>query len=62
MKLLTFILLFFATTDGLYSIKQIDDLKQIIGKDHLKYLDNSSHSVFIDQQTEFLAAFKEWLQ
>jgi proline iminopeptidase len=52
----------YGKVDGLYSIKQIDDLKQIIGKDHLKYLDNSSHSVFIDQQTEFLAAFKEWLQ
>jgi proline iminopeptidase len=52
----------YGKVDGLYSIQQINDLKEIIGKDHLKYLDNCSHSVFIDQQTEFLAAFKEWLK
>jgi proline iminopeptidase len=40
--------------DGLYSPKQIDDLKAILGKDAVYYLENCSHSVFVDRQTKFL--------
>lgn len=47
--------------DGLYSAQQVEQLKNIIGPDHLKYLDNCSHSVFIDQQASFIAAVKEWV-
>tara|TARA_R110001592_G_scaffold99005_3_gene282221 strand:+ start:2043 stop:2957 length:915 start_codon:yes stop_codon:yes gene_type:complete len=48
--------------DGLYSTKQIDDLKKLIGESNLQYLDNCSHSVFIDQQTLFIKAIKDWLK
>lgn len=40
--------------DGLYSEKQIEDLANLIGKENLHYLENCSHSVFIDQQKEFM--------
>lgn len=48
--------------DGLYSKKQIADLTHIIGKSRLVYLDNCSHTCFIDQQARFIAALKSWLQ
>ncbi len=46
--------------DGLYSAEQVMMLQQLTGKDNLKYLDNCSHSVFVDQQTEFINAIKLW--
>jgi proline iminopeptidase len=47
--------------DGLYSDDQLSNLKKIIGKDHLKYLDNCSHTLFIDQQAQFLASIQNWI-
>ncbi len=47
--------------DGLYSTEQIMALQQITGDSNLKYLDNCSHSVFVDQQTEFITAMKMWV-
>ncbi len=47
--------------DGLYSTDQIMALQQITGDNNLKYLDNCSHSVFVDQQTEFINALKMWV-
>jgi proline iminopeptidase len=46
--------------DGLYSGEQVQKLQNLIGESNLKYLDNCSHSVFIDQQTQFLDAVKGW--
>jgi proline iminopeptidase len=40
--------------DGLYSKEQIDHLQTLIGKNTLLYLDNCSHSVFIDQQEKLI--------
>jgi proline iminopeptidase len=47
--------------DGLYSTDQIMALQQITGDNNLKYLDNCSHSVFVDQQTEFINSLKMWV-
>ncbi|MBZ9651596.1 alpha/beta fold hydrolase [Psychroflexus montanilacus] len=41
--------------DGLYSEAQVEDIRQILGSSRVKYLDNCSHSVFIDRQEEFIA-------
>lgn len=41
--------------DGLYSGMQVEDIRQILGSSRVKYLDNCSHSVFIDRQEEFIA-------
>lgn len=47
--------------DGLFSEQQINDLQDLIGNSQLRYLDNCSHNVFIDQQTEFIVAIKTWI-
>jgi proline iminopeptidase len=46
--------------DGLYSPDQVEELRRIIGTDHLKYFDNCSHNVFIDQQSKFIEAVEAW--
>jgi len=48
--------------DGLYSKKQITDLKKRLGDENLMYLDNCSHSVFIDQQELFIAGLNKWVK
>jgi proline iminopeptidase len=47
--------------DGLYSAKQVENLQVIIGADHLKYFEDCSHNVFIDQQAKFIEACKSWI-
>ncbi|HCM34451.1 alpha/beta hydrolase [Chryseobacterium sp.] len=44
----------YGKNDGIFSNKQINDLKNIVGKDNLKLIDNCSHYLFVDQQDEFL--------
>jgi proline iminopeptidase len=46
--------------DGLYSLQQITELQNLIGSNNLKYFDNCSHNVFIDQQEEFINAVVMW--
>lgn len=46
--------------DGLYSAQQVTDLQKLIGLGNLKYFENCSHNVFIDQQTQFIDAIKTW--
>ena len=46
--------------DGLYSKEQIAELKNIVGDSKVKYLENCSHNVFIDQQNEFINSLKNW--
>lgn len=46
--------------DGLYSSQQVADLQNIIGYDNVKYFDNCSHNVFIDQQEQFIESVISW--
>ncbi|KOY87275.1 alpha/beta hydrolase [bacterium 336/3] len=48
--------------DGLYSPEQVQKLQAILGTDKLKYYENCSHNVFIDQQTEFVKQLKLWIR
>lgn len=48
--------------DGLYSNEQISDIGRVIGTDRIRYFDQCSHTLFIDQQELFLAALSEWLK
>ncbi len=48
--------------DGLYSEKQVTDLANIIESHNLKYLNNCSHNIFIDQQKTFIESLKNWLK
>jgi len=47
--------------DGLYSQKTMDELETITGKGRIKYLDNCSHTLFIDQQAQFISSCKNWI-
>ena len=46
--------------DGLYSEQQISKLAEMLGINNLLYLENCSHSVFIDQQTLFIESVVRW--
>lgn len=48
--------------DGLYSKEQVVDLKNILGNNKVKYLENCSHNVFIDRQEEFINSMKDWIK
>jgi proline iminopeptidase len=48
--------------DGLYSAQQVIDLQDLIGSTNVKYFDNCSHNVFIDQQTQFIDAVTKWIK
>ena len=52
----------YGTEDGLFSASQIKNIENLIGEDHLKYISNCSHNLFIDQQTTFINALKEWAE
>ncbi|OCA76996.1 alpha/beta hydrolase [Chryseobacterium artocarpi] len=44
----------YGKNDGIFSQKQLNDLKNIVGKNNFKLIDNCSHYLFVDQQEEFL--------
>ncbi|MFZ4929656.1 alpha/beta hydrolase [Chryseobacterium sp. Mn2064] len=44
----------YGKNDGIFSEKQLNDLKNIVGKNHFRLIDNCSHYLFVDQQDEFL--------
>lgn len=46
--------------DGLFSAQQVTDLQNLVSSSNLKYFDNCSHNVFIDQQTQFIDAVITW--
>lgn len=46
--------------DGLFSAAQIEKLQDLIGKINVKYYDNCSHNVFIDQQSQFIEDIVFW--
>lgn len=46
--------------DGLYSENQITQLTSLLGSENIKYIDNCSHSVYIDQQELFISSIKQW--
>jgi proline iminopeptidase len=48
--------------DGLYSPQQIDALRKIIGSRNLRYFEDCSHNVFVDQQAKFIGALRRWVK
>lgn len=48
--------------DGIFCEQQMEDLRKIIGHNHVKYVDNSSHTFFIDQQAVFLSSVQNWIK
>ncbi|MCP2028023.1 proline iminopeptidase [Flavobacterium sp. HSC-32F16] len=48
--------------DGVFSSAQIQSIQDLAGENHFALLDNCSHYLFVDQQKEFLANIKKWLE
>ncbi|WP_334126722.1 alpha/beta hydrolase [Empedobacter brevis] len=40
--------------DAIFSLNQLKELQKITGKSNFKFINNCSHYLFVDQQTEFL--------
>lgn len=51
----------YGKNDGMFSIKQLSDLKSIVGKNNLEIIDNCSHYSFVDQQKTFLTFMNKML-
>ncbi len=45
----------YGTEDGLFDSKQLNLLKATLGSEHFTTIENASHSVYIDQQDQFIA-------
>ncbi len=48
--------------DGLFSVKQVEELSTIIGKENMQYYLDCSHNVYFDKQSDFLVQIKKWLK
>lgn len=48
----------YGRNDGIFSEKQLDDLKNIVGKKNFRLINNCSHYLFVDQQNDFLEFIK----
>ncbi|MCP4442273.1 MAG: alpha/beta hydrolase [Aureispira sp.] len=46
--------------DGLFSPQQVEHIQNIIGTKNVEYLENCSHSVFIDRQDKFIQSLLNW--
>ncbi|MDH6250405.1 proline iminopeptidase [Chryseobacterium sp. H1D6B] len=44
----------YGKNDGIFSDKQLNDMKNITGKENFKIIENCSHYLFVDQRDEFL--------
>ncbi len=47
--------------DGIFSEKQFNDMRKIVGKQRFKMIDNCSHYPFVDQQTAFINTIEKWI-
>ncbi len=48
--------------DQIFSDKQLNDLKKIVGTQNFKLIYNCSHYSFVDQQKEFLTDILKWIK
>jgi len=48
--------------DGIFSSKQLNDLRNIVSDKNFKLIDNCSHYPFVDQQQTFIDTIAKWLK
>lgn len=48
--------------DNIFSAKQLNDMKNIVGKARFQLIDNCSHYPFVDQQKAFLDTVENWMK
>lgn len=44
----------YGKNDGIFSVKQLNEIKRIVGNNNFELLENCSHYLFVDQQKEFI--------
>lgn len=52
----------YADDDGLFDATQLDEIKKVVGSDNFTLIHNASHSVFIDQQDQFLDVLESYMK
>lgn len=52
----------YGKNDGIFSEKQLNDIKNIAGRNHFNLITNCSHYLFADQQNEFLKLMSQYLK
>lgn len=48
--------------DGIFSAKQLDNMRKIVSDKNFKLIDNCSHYPFVDQQQTFIDTIVKWLK
>ncbi|WP_144891353.1 alpha/beta fold hydrolase [Flavobacterium tiangeerense] len=48
--------------DGVFSEKQLNDIKKIVNNQNFKIIENCSHYLFVDQQQIFINTIAKWLK
>lgn len=51
----------YGKNDGIFSVEQLSDLKEIVGRKNFRLIDNCSHYLFADQRIEFIRFIEEKL-
>ncbi|WP_134088876.1 alpha/beta fold hydrolase [Olivibacter sp. XZL3] len=62
LKTQTSIFAIYGKQDGIFSPKQLQDIKNIVTPNNFALIDNCSHYLFVDQQTEFIDRLTNWIQ
>lgn len=52
----------YATEDGLFDERQLSDIKKAVGESDFTMVENASHSIFIDQQDDFVRVLKGYIK
>lgn len=61
LKAMTTVFAVYGKQDGIFSTKQLQDIKNIVTPGNFALLNNCSHYLFVDQQTEFIDVIKKWV-
>lgn len=48
--------------DRIFSVKQLNDMKVIVGERNFSTIDNCSHYPFVDQQKIFVETITKWMK
>lgn len=62
LKAKTTVFAVYGKQDGIFSTKQLQDIKNIVTPGNFALLDNSSHYLFVDQQAEFIDLIEKWME
>lgn len=62
LKVNTTVFAIYGKQDGIFSTKQLQDIKNIVTPDNFALLDNCSHYLFVDQQLEFIDVIEKWVE